>query len=77
MQPPMHSPPNIKAQPIAHNALIALPEVMMITGLKTTKIYEMVKQGIFPKKVRIGQRAERWVRAEVLSWVDEQIAARR
>ncbi|MQT97845.1 helix-turn-helix transcriptional regulator [Pseudomonas helleri] len=73
----MHSPPNLAEQSIAQNALIALPEVMMITGLKTTKIYEMVKQGIFPKKVRIGPRAVRWVRAEVLSWVDEQIAARR
>lgn len=77
MQPPMHNPPSIKAQPIAYNALIALPEVMMITGLKTTKIYEMVRQGVFPKKVRIGPRTVRWVRAEILTWVDEQIAARK
>lgn len=77
MQPPVDSALNIKGQPIIHNQLIALPEVMMITGLKTTKIYEMVRQGVFPKKVRIGPRTVRWVRAEILTWVDEQIAARK
>lgn len=74
MQPPMHSPPNIKAHP---TELIALPEVMQITGVKTTKIYDMVNKGIFPQKVRIGPRAVRWVKAEVLEWVAEHIAARR
>jgi len=74
MQLPMHSAPNIKAQP---TELIALPEVMQITGVKTTKIYDMVNKGIFPQKVRIGPRAVRWVKAEVLQWVAEQIAARK
>ncbi|MGP5512571.1 helix-turn-helix transcriptional regulator [Pseudomonas helleri] len=74
MQPPMHSAPNIKAQP---TELIALPEVMQITGVKTTKIYDMVNKGIFPQKVRIGPRAVRWVKAEVLEWVTEHIAARK
>ncbi|MEC4167316.1 AlpA family phage regulatory protein [Pseudomonas sp. MS-1(2024)] len=45
MQTPMHN--NTAAQP---TELIALPEVMKITGFKTTKIYDMVNKGAFPKK---------------------------
>ncbi|GLX90686.1 hypothetical protein Pfra02_32540 [Pseudomonas fragi] len=69
----MQSPQNIEAQP---TELIALPEVIKITGFKTTKIYDMVNKGAFPKKVRVGPRAVRWVKAEVLGWVNERMAAR-
>jgi len=73
MQTPMHNTPNTAAQP---TELIALPEVMKITGFKTTKIYDMVNKGAFPKKVRLGSRSVRWVKAEVLQWANEQMAAR-
>lgn len=73
MQTPMQNAPETAAQPAE---LIALPEVMKITGFKTTKIYDMVNKGTFPKKVRLGSRSVRWVKAEVLQWVNEQIAAR-
>ena len=43
--------------------LIALPEVIKITGFKTTKIYDMVNKGAFPKKVHLGTRSVRWVKA--------------
>lgn len=46
--------------------LIALPEVIKITGFKTTKIYDMVNKGTFPKKVRLGARSVRRVKTEVL-----------
>lgn len=62
-----------KSQP---TELIALAEVIKITGFKTTKIYDTVNKGAFPKKVRIGPRAVRWVKAEVLGWVNEQMATR-
>ena len=56
--------------------LIALPEVIKITGFKTTKIYDMVNKGAFPKKVHLGTRSVRWVKAEVLQWANDQMAAR-
>ena len=56
--------------------LIALPEVIKITGFKTTNIYDMVNKGTFPKKVRLGARSVRRVKTEVLQWVNEQLAAR-
>ena len=73
MQAPMQCARNIETQP---TELIALPEVIKITGFKTTKIYDMVKKGTFPKKVHLGARSVRWVKTEVLQWVNEQLAAR-
>lgn len=73
MQTPMHNAPNNDAPP---TELIALPEVIKITGFKTTKIYDMVNKGAFPKKVHLGTRSVRWVKAEVLQWATDQMAAR-
>lgn len=47
---------------------IKLPEVKKITGIGTTKIYQMAKDGEFPRQVKLGARAVAWVRAEVLEW---------
>ena len=73
MQTPKHSALNIYTQ---STELIALPEVIKITGFKTTKIYDMVNKGAFPKKVHLGTRSVRWVKAEVLQWANDQMAAR-
>lgn len=73
MHAQMKTIPNIEAQP---TELIALPEVIKITGFKTTKIYDMVNKGAFPKKVHLGTRSVRWVKAEVLQWANDQMAAR-
>ncbi|SED44998.1 helix-turn-helix transcriptional regulator [Pseudomonas migulae] len=58
---------------------IRLPEVRALTGLGTTKIYDMVKNGLFPRQVPLGGRAVAWVKSEVLTWnqqkVDEARAA--
>jgi len=40
------------------------------------KIYDMVNKGAFPKKVHLGTRSVRWVKAEVLQWANDQMAAR-
>lgn len=58
---------------------IRLPAVRTLTGLGTTKIYDMVKKGLFPRQVPLGGRAVAWVKSEVLTWnqqkVDEARAA--
>lgn len=66
----------MNAEQTEPTVLIALPEVIKITGFKTTKIYDMVNKGVFPKKVHLGTRTVRWVKAEVLQWTNDQAAAR-
>lgn len=46
-------------------ALIRLPAVIERTGLSRSSIYFFVSQGIFPKPIRIGERAVAWLSSEV------------
>ncbi len=41
------------------NRLIRLPEVMKIVPLCKVKIYQMIKDGVFPAPIKIG-RASLW-----------------
>lgn len=63
------------------NALIRLPEVMELTGLKRTTIYRRVKAGTFPQPVHIGDSEARsapiaWPLDEVQAWIAERKKAR-
>lgn len=52
---------------------LRLPAVKLITGLGTTKIYQMAKDGSFPHQVKLGGRSVAWVKSEVLEWNREQV----
>lgn len=52
---------------------INLAEVRRITGMGTTFIYARMKSGEFPKQVRIGGRAARWVESEVQEWSRQRL----
>ena len=52
---------------------LRLPAVKVITGLGTTKIYQMAKEGTFPHQVKVGGRSVAWIKSEVLEWNREQV----
>ena len=56
---------------------IKLPAVKALTGLGTTKIYEMVKAGAFPRQVPLAGRSVAWVKSEVLAWNRAQVESAR
>jgi prophage regulatory protein len=56
--------------------LLPVPEVERRTGLKKSRLYELVSQGAFPQPVRIGRRGTRFPDNEVNAWVSAQIRAR-
>jgi prophage regulatory protein len=56
--------------------LIRLPQIIEITGMKKASIYLWMKEGRFPKPIRIGARSVGWVEKEVGDWVRERINAR-
>ena len=58
------------------NKLIRLKDVMAITGLCRSAIYNNMKDGNFPLSVSIGTASVAWVEAEVREWVDSRIEAR-
>lgn len=55
---------------------IRLPKVLALVGLSQTTVYEMARKGEFPKQVKLGGNSVAWVKAEVLQWNREKLAAR-
>ena len=49
---------------------IRLREVMSITGLSRTSLYELVKQGRFPSPRKPSPRVSLWCSEEILGWMD-------
>lgn len=47
-----------------------------MTGLGTTKIYELAAEGLFPKPVRLTGRSVAWPEDEVAEWTAARIAER-
>ena len=52
---------------------LRLPQVLEATGLKRALIYYMVKDGEFPKPIKIGKRAVAWIESEVQEWIRDRI----
>ena len=44
---------------------LKLPEVQLRTGKSRSAIYQGVKDGTFPKPIKLGPRAVGWIEAEI------------
>lgn len=53
--------------------IMRLPEVKAATGFGRAHIYNLMKEGRFPKSRKIGPRAVGWDSAQVESWVSERL----
>ena len=50
--------------------LFRIGEVLEITGLSKSVLYEMVNRGDFPRPLRIGLRAVAWRQEDIQQWLD-------
>lgn len=53
--------------------LLRLPQVMEMTGLRKTKIYELHAEGAFPRRVKITAHSVGWIEAEVQAWLARRV----
>lgn len=60
-----------------HETLIKLPQVQAITGLSRSGIYAKIKQGEFPKQIKLGERSSAWLEREVYEFIQQRINASR
>ena len=51
-------------------------EVEVKTGFKRAHIYSLMKEGKFPKALRLGVRAVGWDSVEVEQWIAERLNER-
>ena len=54
---------------------IRLPQVQLMVGFCKTMIYAKIKEGIFPRQIKLG-RISGWVESEVQDWINQQIQDR-
>jgi len=55
-------------------AIIRLPEVKRLIGLGRSSIYQMMKDGTFPRSVSLGTRAIGWRAGDVRAWLQARVA---
>ena len=53
--------------------MLRLHEVEAKAGFKRAHIYNLMRQGKFPKQHRIGVRAVRWDSVEIEEWVSNRL----
>ncbi len=50
-----------------------LPEVIKRTGLSRSSIYKGIKEGAFPKPVKLSARTNGWPSTVIDDWIEEII----
>jgi prophage regulatory protein len=56
--------------------MLRLSQVVERTGLGKTTIYELQKEGRFPRSVHVTGHSVRWIEAEVETWLVQQAQVR-
>lgn len=54
---------------MAENRFVRMADILETTSLSKATIYRYVKQGDFPKQVRLGPGRVGWRESEILSWI--------
>jgi prophage regulatory protein len=57
-------------------ALIRRKEVERLTALSRSRIYDLMKQGKFPRPCQLGAMSVAWPEIEIHAWISARIADR-
>ncbi|ANI33808.1 Prophage CP4-57 regulatory protein (AlpA) [compost metagenome] len=49
--------------------LLRLPDVLRITGMGRNTVYTRIKEGTFPKQVKIGPKSVAWRQSDINQWM--------
>ncbi|QEQ88720.1 AlpA family transcriptional regulator [Pseudomonas putida] len=49
--------------------LLRLPDVLRITGMGRNTVYTRIKEGTFPKQVKIGPKSVAWRQSDINKWM--------
>ena len=62
----------VPASPPAERRILRRAEVERKTGFRRAHLYTLMREGRFPKALRLGIRAVGWDSAEVEAWIAER-----
>ena len=72
----MSSQTTAPAAPAAEHRILRRAEVEAKTGFKRAHIYSLMREGKFPKALRLGVRAVGWDSMEVEQWIADRLNER-
>lgn len=49
---------------------LRLDEVLHVTGLSRNTVYRRIREGTFPKQLRIGPNSVAWRQSEIVEWMN-------
>jgi prophage regulatory protein len=52
--------------------IIRMPQLVEKTGVSRAHVYALMKDGAFPRPIRLGRRAVGWRAADVDSWLESR-----
>ena len=61
---------------VSTSRLLRLREVKALVALNHSEIYKRMKEGRFPKAIRLGPNATRWLEHEVREWIESFVHER-
>ena len=59
------------------NKLLRLRDVIKMTSLSRTTIYNNMAKGKFPKNIHLGPKISVWIEREIQEWINSQILLNR
>ena len=59
------------------NKLLRLRDVIKMTSLSRTTIYDYMAEGKFPKNINLGPKISVWIEREIQEWINSQILLNR
>lgn len=60
---------------ISDERFVREPECKKITGLSRTRRWELEREGKFPKRIKLSERAIAWRLSDLISWMKERCNA--
>ena len=54
--------------------LLRLPQVQQMVPLSRSEIYQRIKEGAFPKQIRLSYKVAAWKASEIEAWIEAQTA---
>lgn len=70
------SEPSTSTATAPEHRILRRAEVEAKTGFKRAHIYQLVKDGKFPKPLRLGIRAVGWDSVEIEQWIADRLRER-
>ncbi|MEY2336337.1 helix-turn-helix transcriptional regulator [Acidithiobacillus ferrianus] len=68
--------PNFRADQNTTDRILRIGEVSKIVGISRSSIYNYMKKGVFPEKIRLGVRMVGWLESHVQTWIAEHATPR-